>query len=116
MEASLLTQFDFCYNGLFALYNKTCVVDMFEAHHTSLTLRTVRPIYRTGVPLPSRCCILYIFFNKYKYDYFKHAAHSPFFPYKCRLFHNATFFGFCNIHILHTGVLKFQSKTPVPKG
>jgi len=25
----------------------------------------VRPIYRTGVPLPSRCCILYIFFNKY---------------------------------------------------
>jgi hypothetical protein len=30
-------------------------------------LRTVHPIYRTGVPLPSRCCILYIFFNKYKY-------------------------------------------------
>jgi len=30
-------------------------------------LRTVRPIYRTGVPLPSRCCILYIFFNNYKY-------------------------------------------------
>jgi len=27
----------------------------------------MRPIYRTGVPLPSRCCILYIFFNKYKY-------------------------------------------------
>jgi len=25
-------------------------------------LRTVRPIYRTGVPLPSRYCILYIFF------------------------------------------------------
>ena len=24
-------------------------------------------IYRTGVPLPSRCCILYIFSNKYKY-------------------------------------------------
>jgi len=25
-------------------------------------------IYRTGVPLTSRCCILYIFiFNKYKY-------------------------------------------------
>jgi len=27
----------------------------------------VRPIYRTGIPLPSRCCILYIFFNKCKY-------------------------------------------------
>ena len=24
-------------------------------------LRTVCPIYRTGIPLPSRCCILYIF-------------------------------------------------------
>jgi len=30
-------------------------------------LRTVRPIYRTSIPLPSRCRILYIFFNKYKY-------------------------------------------------
>jgi len=30
-------------------------------------LRTMHPIYRTGVPLPSRCCILYIFFKKYKY-------------------------------------------------
>jgi len=29
-------------------------------------LKTVRPTYRTGVPLPSRCCILYIFFNKCK--------------------------------------------------
>jgi hypothetical protein len=27
-------------------------------------LRTMRPIYRTGVPLPSRCCILYIFFQQ----------------------------------------------------
>ena len=31
------------------------------------TLRTMRPIYRTGVPLPTRCCILYSFFNYYKY-------------------------------------------------
>jgi hypothetical protein len=27
-------------------------------------LRTVRPICRTGIPLPSRCCILYIFFQQ----------------------------------------------------
>jgi len=27
-------------------------------------------IYRTGVPLPSRCCILYIFSNTYKYSVF----------------------------------------------
>jgi len=31
------------------------------------------------------------------------------------LFHNATFSGSCIIHILHTGVLKFKCKTPVPK-
>jgi hypothetical protein len=74
-------------------------------------------IYRTVVPLPSRCCILYIFFSTtISTDYFKHAAHSPFFSSKCRLFHNATFFCSCIIHILHTGVLKFKCKTPVPKG
>jgi len=39
-------------------------------------------------------------------EYFKHAAHSPFFSSKCRLFHNATFFGSCIIHILHTGCAK----------
>ena len=61
-------------------------------------------IYRTGVPLPSRCCILYIFFPAtISTEYFKHAAHSPFFSTKCRLFHNATFFGSSIIHILHTG-------------
>jgi len=32
-----------------------------------LTFKNRASIYRTGVPLPSRCCILYIFFNKYKY-------------------------------------------------
>ena len=63
-------------------------------------------IYRTGVPLPSRCCILYIFSSNISTEYFKHAAHSPFFSSKCRLFHNATFFGSCIIHILHTGCAK----------
>ena len=29
---------------------------------------------------------------------------------KCRLFHNATFFGSCIIQILNTGVLKFKRK------
>jgi hypothetical protein len=38
-------------------------------------------------------------------DYFKH-AHSPCFSSKCRLFHNATFFFFFIIHILHTGCAK----------
>ena len=49
-------------------------------------------IYRTGVPVPSRCCILYIFSTNICTEYFKHAAHSRFFSTKCRLFHNATFF------------------------
>jgi hypothetical protein len=62
---------------------------------TFKNLRTMRPIYRTGVPLPSKCYTLYILST----EYFKHAAHSPFFSSKCHLFHNATFFGSCIIHI-----------------
>jgi len=69
-------------------------------------LRTVRPIYRTGVPLPFKCCTLYIFSANISTEYFKHAAHSSFFSSKCRLFHNATFFGSCIIHILHTECAK----------
>jgi hypothetical protein len=43
-------------------------------------------------------------------EYFKHAAHSPFFSSKRRLFHNAIFFGSCIIHILHTGVQNLNVK------
>ena len=64
-------------------------------------------IYRKGVPLPSKCCILYIFSTNISTEYFKHAAHSPFFSSNCRLFHNAIFFGSCFIHILHTRCAKF---------
>jgi hypothetical protein len=70
----------------------------------------VRPIYRTDFLLPSKYCILYIFSTNISTEYFKHAAHSPFLFSKCRLFHNATFFGSCIIHILHTGVLKLNVK------
>jgi len=70
-------------------------------------LRTLLPIYRVGIPLPSKCCILYIFFStNISTEYFKHAAHSPFFSSKWRLFHNPTFFGSCIIHILHTECAK----------
>jgi hypothetical protein len=49
----------------------------------------------------------YIFFSTtISTEYFKHAAYSPFFSLICRLFHNATFFGLCIIHILHTGCAK----------
>ena len=49
----------------------------------------------------------YIFFStNISTEYFKHAAHSPLFPSKCRLFHNATFFGSRIVHILHIGCAK----------
>ena len=62
------------------------------------------------------------FFNIYSTntltEYFKHAAHSPFFflSSRCRLFHNAIFFGSCNIHILNTGCAKILKKIQAPKG
>jgi len=49
---------------------------------------------------------IYIFSTSISNEYFKHAAHSPFFSSKCRLFHNAAFFGSCVIHILHTECAK----------
>jgi hypothetical protein len=56
---------------------------------------TVRPIYRTGTPLPSKHPILYIFQQIYVLNVLKNSAHSPFFSSsKCRLFQNANFFWF----------------------
>ena len=49
---------------------------------------------------------IFFFSTNVSTEYFKHAAHSPFFSSKCRLFHNATFFGSCIIHILHTECAK----------
>jgi hypothetical protein len=46
---------------------------------------------------------IYFFSTNRSTEYFKHAAHSPFLSSKCCLFRNATFFGSCVIHILHTG-------------
>jgi hypothetical protein len=46
--------------------------------------------------------ICFFFFFYIISDYFIYAAHSPFFSSKCRLFHNATFFGSRIIHTLHT--------------
>ena len=71
----------------------------------------MRPIYRTGVKLPSRCPILYLF-NKYPYwIFYTCCIISIFFSSKCRLFHNATLFGFCITHILNTGCAKIWKKS-----
>ena len=69
-------------------------------------IRLMTYICRTA-PLTSRCCILYIYSTNIHNEYFKLAAYSPIFSSsKCRLFHNATFFGSCIIHILNTGCAK----------
>jgi len=49
---------------------------------------------------------IYFFSTTISTEYFKHAAHSPILSSKFRLFHNATFYGSCIIHILHTGYAK----------
>jgi hypothetical protein len=70
-------------------------------------LGTVRPIYRTGTPLPPKHPLLYIFFQQMSVLNFLNMLHtSRFFPSKCRLFHNATCFGSCIIRVLHTGCAK----------
>jgi hypothetical protein len=68
-------------------------------------LGTVRPIYRTGTPLPSKTPFYIFFSTNLRTKFFKHEALSVFFSSKCCLFH-ATFFGFCIIRILHTGCAK----------
>ena len=70
--------------------------------------------------LTTRRCILNIYSTNILTEYFKHAAHSPLFFFSlssiCRLFHNAIFFGSCNIHILNTECAKILEKIPATKG
>ena len=50
-------------------------------------------------------------------EYFKHAAHTPFFPLQNAVyFIMLPFFGTCIIHILYTGCAKIKKKIPAPKG
>ena len=72
---------------------------------------------RTAPPT-SKHCILYIYSTNAGTEYFKHALYCPFFlSSKCSLFHSANLFGFCIIHILHTGCLEIKKKNNSgPKG
>ena len=72
---------------------------------------------RCTAQLTFRRCTLNIYSTNTLTEYFKHAAHYPFFiSSRCRLFHNAIFCGSCNIHILNTGCAKILTKIPAPKG
>jgi hypothetical protein len=61
---------------------------------------------RRAYPYPPNVVFYTFFSTNISTEYFKHAAHSRFFSSKYRLFHNATVFGSCIIHILHTGCAK----------
>jgi len=63
---------------------------------------------RRTAQLTSRCCAFYIFIQQiYVLNILNMLHNLRFFPpSKCRLFHNATFFGSCIIHILNTGCAK----------
>ena len=75
------------------------------------------PYMGRTAPLTSKRCILYTYSTNIGTEYFKHALYSPFFlSSKCSLFHNANLFGFCIIHILHTGCAEIKKKISGAKG
>jgi hypothetical protein len=67
-----------------------------------LTFKNRASYIRDGrTATPQMLHFIYLFSTTISTEYFKHVEHSLFFSLKCRLFHNATFFGSCVIHILH---------------
>ena len=68
--------------------------------------------------LTSRRCFLNSCSTNLLTEYFKHAAHFPFFSFlqDAVYFIMLSFFVSCNIHILNTGCAKILKKIPAPKG
>jgi hypothetical protein len=71
----------------------------------------MRPIYRTGTPLPFKHPILYIASTNIGTEFFKHADHSLFFSLQNAVYLiKLPFFGNCIIRILHTGCAKMEMR------
>ena len=88
------------------------VIHASERDKLSVNRLTPNDPYRgCTAQLTSRRCIVYIYSTNISTEYFKHAAHSLFFSSsKCRLFHNATFFGAVLFTIYIKDVQKFKRK------
>ena len=105
----------FCFLRVFFAYKISCVSEYRHLTLWRLTTYIYICISRTA-QLTSRRCILDIYSTDILTEYFKNAAHYQFFlSSRCRLFHNAIFFGSCNIHILYTGCAKTLKKIPRAK-
>ena len=92
---------------------KVCFVGLYYIINP---LKPNDPYTGRTAPLTSRHCILYIYSTNICTEYFKHAAHSPFFSLQ-----NAVYFTTppCLVHVLFAfyiqDVLKFKCKILVPK-
>jgi hypothetical protein len=64
------------------------------------------PYMGRTAPLTSKRCILYIYSTNIHTEYFKHAAHSPFFSLQNAFYFIMLPFGSCITHILNTGCAK----------
>jgi len=72
----------------------------------SLTLKNRASYIENGRTATLQMLYFIYFFQQIQVLGILNMLHTLRFPFKCRLFHNATFFGSCIIHILHSGCAK----------
>ena len=96
-------------------YSNNCI-SQGRYFQTCLTFKNRASYIEDGRNVTLQMLHFNIFSTNISTEYFKHAAHSPFFSSKCRLFHNAIFFGFlyCFAFYIH-GLLNLNVKFKVCK-